>query len=120
MNVDDREPLRVSDGRSALGSGGVEDGGSVVGMPPEILEPLLSVVSDVRAHPQSPWLTVREAEKYARVGHGVISKAIKDGELPAYQRCTGSATLVDVKEVDRWIRNTWKIEYVDGKPRRTG
>lgn len=55
----------------------------------------------------SPWLTVREAEDYARVPHGVISKAVKDGELPAYQRREGTTTVIAVTDIDDWIRNLW-------------
>ena len=56
---------------------------------------------------QSPWLTIREAEDYARVTHGVLAKAIKDGELPAYQRCKGTMMIVSVTDVDEWIRTLW-------------
>ena len=61
----------------------------------------------ITLRPQSPWLTVREAEDYARVPHGVISKAVKDGELPAYQRREGTTTVIAVTDIDDWIRNLW-------------
>ena len=71
----------------------------------------------ITLRPQSPWLTVREAEDYARVTHGVIAKAIKDGELPAYQRCKGAMMIVCVTDVDEWIRSAWGT---GSKTRETG
>lgn len=82
----------------------------------EILEVVVALLFSIRA--RSPWLTVREAERYAHAPHGAINKAIRAGELPAYQRRPGTIMLVDVDEVNRWIRDAWRIRYVDGEPRR--
>jgi hypothetical protein len=57
---------------------------------------------------QSPWLNIRQAEEYAHVRHGVIAKAIQDGQLVAYQMEKGSARVVDADDVDVWIRTYWK------------
>jgi hypothetical protein len=57
----------------------------------------------------SPWVTIYEAERYAHVSHGVISDAIKCGELPGYRRSGGKTTLVNVREIDEWIAS-WRIQ----------
>ena len=80
------------------------------------LETIVGLLFSIRA--RSPWLTIREAERYVHAPHGVINKAIKDGELPAYQRSTNTVMLVDVEEVNKWIRDKWRIRYVDGHLRR--
>lgn len=81
-----------------------------------LLEAVVGLLFGIRA--RSPWLTICEAERYAHAPHGAINKAIKDGELPAYQRTSNTVMLVDVDEVNEWMHDKWKVRYVDGKLRR--
>lgn len=57
---------------------------------------------------RSPWLTVREAERYARVRHGVLREAVKKGEIESYRRPGSTATIVRAERVDEWIESTWE------------
>ena len=54
----------------------------------------------------SPWVSIRLAERHARVGDGVIRAAIMRGEIVAYQRKGGKGAVVNLNDVDEWIR-TW-------------
>lgn len=53
------------------------------------------------------WATIREAERHAHVTNGTIRAAIKRGEIKAYKRHGGKGALIDLRDVDEWIRNTW-------------
>lgn len=55
--------------------------------------------------PRSLWLTIREAERYARVSDGTLRAAVKRGEVPAYQRKGGKGAIVSTSDVDDWIRS---------------
>jgi hypothetical protein len=55
----------------------------------------------------TPWATFREAERHARVGDGVIRAAAERGEIPAYRRKGGKGAIVNLNDVDEWIRSTW-------------
>lgn len=56
---------------------------------------------------RSRWATYTEAERYAHVAHGVISEAVKRGEIVAYKRNGGRRVLVHLDDVDGWIRAYW-------------
>lgn len=53
----------------------------------------------------TPWASVRESERWARVGDGVIRAAIMRGEIIAYQRKGGKGAVVDLRDIDDWIRS---------------
>lgn len=55
----------------------------------------------------SRWATYTEAERYAHVGHGVISAAVERGEIAAYRRNGDRRVLVHLDDVDLWIRTHW-------------
>lgn len=55
----------------------------------------------------TPWATFREAERYARVGDGVIRAAAMRGEIPCYRREGGKGAIVNLYDVDEWIRTKW-------------
>ena len=57
------------------------------------------------AVPFTPWLTIREGERYSHVGDGVLRAAIKRGEVPAYKRAGGKGVLVNMNDLDEWIRS---------------
>lgn len=52
----------------------------------------------------TPWLTVVEAERYARVRAGTIREAIERGDIKAYRR-SARYLLVHRDDVDTWIRS---------------
>ena len=64
------------------------------------------------AVPFSPWLTIREGERYAHVGDGVLRAAIKRGDVPAYKRSGGKGVIVHVNDLDAWIRSWNSAEGV--------
>ena len=53
----------------------------------------------------TPWLTIREGERYSHVGDGVLRAAIKRGEVPAYKREGGKGVIVHMHDLDAWIRS---------------
>lgn len=57
----------------------------------------------------SPWLTVTEAERYARVRRGTVRDAVRAGEIRGFRRTSGSVVIVRVADVDRWIESTWPM-----------
>lgn len=67
---------------------------------------------------RSPWVTVREAEKYAHVSHGVVADAIRNGELPGYRRSPRSVILVNRRDIDEWISTVWTA--CDPRARESG
>ena len=55
--------------------------------------------------PTSPWMTVPEAAKYARRGHGAIYTACRTGELVATQTYEPRGTWIIHRDaIDDWIR----------------
>lgn len=53
------------------------------------------------------WRSIREAERHAHVSNGTIRAAVKRGEIKAYRRTGGKGALVDLRDVDAWIKSTW-------------
>ena len=66
----------------------------------------------IRARCRSPWLTVREAERYCGVRHGTIGRAIAAGEIRCFRR--GRVTLVRARDVDGWIERFWDSLPTEG------
>ena len=56
----------------------------------------------------TPWLTIREGERYCHVRDGILRAAIKRGDVPAYKRDGGKGVLVHMSDLDAWIR-TWNL-----------
>jgi excisionase family DNA binding protein len=54
------------------------------------------------------WASLQQAERHARVTNGTIRAAVKRGEIPGYKRPGGKGVLVDLNDVDAWIKTTWK------------
>jgi hypothetical protein len=81
------------------------------------LNEIVANMFSMRTH--SPWLTVKEAERYAHACHGTLAEAIRSGKLPAYQRTPRSPLIVNVRSVDEWIRSTW-IHTQPEKDKRDG
>ena len=52
----------------------------------------------------SPWLTIAESAKYARVGLTEFRKVVKSGEIPSYRRGE-RYTLINTQDIDAWIRS---------------
>lgn len=57
------------------------------------------------AVPFTPWLSIREGERYCHVRDGTLRAAIKRGEVPAYKREGGKGVLVHTCDLDEWIRS---------------
>ena len=53
---------------------------------------------------QSPWLTIPESAKYARVGLTEFRKLVRSGEIPSYRRGE-RYTLLNTADIDAWIRS---------------
>jgi excisionase family DNA binding protein len=52
---------------------------------------------------QSPWLSITEAEAYARVRHGVIRQAVARGEIQSYRVGDSRTRRVHRDDIDEWI-----------------
>lgn len=76
----------------------------------ECLDSIVALLFTLRT--RSRWATVREAERYAHVSNGVVRDAVNNGELPAYRRSAKSVVLIDLDDIDKWIRATWRISAV--------
>ena len=59
------------------------------------------------SYEDSPWTTIRKAERRVLVRDGTIRAAIERGELVAYRRKGGKGAIVNIHDVDDWVRNTW-------------
>ena len=53
------------------------------------------------------WASIRQAERHAHVTNGTIRAAVKRGEIKAYKRHGGKGAILDLRDVDAWIRTTW-------------
>ena len=60
------------------------------------------------AVPFTPWLSIREGERYCHVRDGTLRAAIKRGDVPAYKRNGGKGVLVHMSDLDAWIRS-WNL-----------
>ena len=95
--MDDKDSVTVSEQLGFRNDMADQDSGLLNHMVDLFIQPAL----------QSPWMGIEEAEHYAHVRHGVISKAIRNGELVAYQRAGIRGKIVHKDDVDRWIRECW-------------
>lgn len=60
------------------------------------------------AVPFTPWLSIRDGERYCHVRDGTLRAAIKRGDVPAYKRSGGKGVLVHMSDLDAWIRS-WNL-----------
>lgn len=70
-----------------------------------VLEEIRALLFSLRTH--SPWLTVKEAERYIHARHGELMRAIDAGELPSFRRTPRSPALVHARHIDTWIMKCW-------------
>ncbi len=55
------------------------------------------------------WASVRDAERHVHAHEGTVRAAINRGEIPAYRRPgRRGSVIVDLRDVDAWVRNTWE------------
>lgn len=76
------------------------DEGYVVGL-------IRGIAEDMASQKDSPWMTLREAARYARCATDLIVMAVNVGELPSYVRTAPSgrkSRFVNKDEVDEWMR----------------
>lgn len=64
------------------------------------------------AVPFTPWLTIRDGERYCHVRDGILRAAIKRGDVPAYKRDGGKGVLVHMSDLDAWIRSWNPVKAV--------
>lgn len=57
---------------------------------------------------QSPWMSIPEGERYCRVRSGALRSAVYRGEVPGYRREGGCGALVNVRDLDEWVRS-WPL-----------
>ena len=60
--------------------------------------------TEVLPTPTSPWMSMREADDYARVRHGSIARAVNAGELRASRLPNSRIRRVHAADVDEWLR----------------
>jgi excisionase family DNA binding protein len=67
----------------------------------------------------SPWLTIPEAQAYARRSYSTISDALRSGEMRGSQTKRGGTWLVHTDDLDAWLRGEKADARVPAVSRRT-
>ena len=71
----------------------------------DCLEAIVDLLFSIRT--KSPWLTVREAERYAHMRHGDLRGPLESGTLRSFRRTPKSPVLINVNHINEWIDEYW-------------